>query len=353
VGPWTDHVIATAAGAARSVFAADVDGDGDSDVLSASEADDKIAWYENDGTPSVGAWTEHAISTSADGARLVVAADVDGDGDTDVLSASANDDKIAWYENDGTPSVGPWTAHVISTAADAARSVFAADVDGDGDTDVLSSSLDDDKVAWYENDGTPSVGAWTEHAISTTADGAWSVFAADVDGDGDTDVLSSWFLDDTIAGYSQTNVANPLDSDSDDDGLLDGPELTLGTNPLDEDTDNDLVCDGGAQVGTCTAVGPDNCPFISNFAQTNGDAFAAGNACQCGDVTGDGPITAADYQRAREYVVGRTLGGPFDPQRCDVTGDSACDVADLAVLDRIGDGSPATLVYGCAAYGGP
>ena len=38
-----------------SVFAADVDGDGDLDVLSASQGDDKIAWYENtDGAGSFG-----------------------------------------------------------------------------------------------------------------------------------------------------------------------------------------------------------------------------------------------------------------------------------------------------------
>ena len=43
------------------------------------------------------------ISTVADGADSVVATDVDGDGDTDVLSASFNDDKIAWYENTSSP----------------------------------------------------------------------------------------------------------------------------------------------------------------------------------------------------------------------------------------------------------
>jgi len=39
----------------------------------------------------------HTITTSADGAFSVYAVDVDGDGDMDVLSASTNDDKIAWY----------------------------------------------------------------------------------------------------------------------------------------------------------------------------------------------------------------------------------------------------------------
>ena len=73
---------------------------------------------------------------------------MDGDGDMDVLSASQLDNKIAWYENDGSQT---FALHTISTAASGARSVFAADVDGDGDLDVLSASGNDDKIAWYED----------------------------------------------------------------------------------------------------------------------------------------------------------------------------------------------------------
>jgi hypothetical protein len=70
-------------------------------------------------------------------------------------------------------------------------------------------------------------------------------------------------------------------------------------------------------------------------------------------VTGDGPITVADYQRAREAVAGRTLSGAFDPDRCDVNADSACDVEDLAILDRIVSAAPAGLLDACPAYTGP
>jgi len=75
---------------------------------------------------------EKVISGSADGASKVFAADLDGDGDIDVLSASRVDNKIAWYENtDGFGSFGP--QQVITTEALLATSVYAADLDGDGD----------------------------------------------------------------------------------------------------------------------------------------------------------------------------------------------------------------------------
>ena len=216
-GSWTARTISTGADRARSVFAADVDSDGDVDVLSASFDDDKIAWYESDGG-SPPSFTERVITEDPDGggsaegpangAVFVIAADVDTDGDVDVLSASYWDDTIAWYENadadsDGAPDAA-WTMHEITTTADGAVSVSVADLDGDGDWDVLSASLLDDTVAWHENtagDGS----AWTPHTITSSADYAYSVVAADVDGDGDTDVLSASRDDDTIGWYENTD----------------------------------------------------------------------------------------------------------------------------------------------------
>src|SRR5262245_24138841 len=64
----------------------------------------------------------------------------------------------------------------ISVTADQARSVFAADVDGDGDLDALSASVLDGKVAWYENTA-GNGSAWTLRTISTAAVGAHAVFA--------------------------------------------------------------------------------------------------------------------------------------------------------------------------------
>ncbi|MEP0008458.1 MAG: FG-GAP-like repeat-containing protein, partial [Balneola sp.] len=224
---FTERIVSTNAGNARSVHAADVDGDGDIDLMSASENDDKIAWYENDGSES---FTEHVVSTIADGAFDVFAADMDGDGDLDLMSASIYDNKIAWYENDGSES---FTEHVVSTNADFATSVHAADVDGDGDLDLMSASWNDDKIAWYENDGSES---FTEHVVSTTAIIAHSVYAADVDGDGDLDLMSAsvngnkiaWYENDGSESFTERIVSTTADgaysvyaADMDGDGDID------------------------------------------------------------------------------------------------------------------------------------
>ena len=93
------------------------------------------------------AFTERVITTLADRVNSVFAIDVDGDGDVDVLSASYDDDTVAWYENDGTQS---FTEHVITDSANGAKAVF-------DDTD--------DTVAWYENDGSQS---FTERVTSSS-----------------------------------------------------------------------------------------------------------------------------------------------------------------------------------------
>ena len=218
------------ANGARSVFAADIDGDGDMDMLSASKYDNKIAWYENtDGNGTFG--TQQIITTNAAGAFSVFAIDIDGDGDMDVVSASSDDDKIAWYENDGNGTFG--TQQIIATSASGVNSIVATDMDGDGDIDVLSS-FDNNKIAWYENNGNGTFG--TQQIITTNAVGVNAVFASDMDGDGNMDVLSSF--DNNIAWYK--NNGNGTFGTLQIIATISEPQYVLASD-IDGDGDMDVI----------------------------------------------------------------------------------------------------------------
>ncbi len=241
-----ERTISTSCDEAFSVFSADLDGDGDADVVSASLRDDKIAWFENtDGLGSFGA--EQIITTAADGANSVFVADLDGDGDADVLSASLWDDTIAWYENtDGLGSFG--SQRVITNIADGAIDVFAADLDGDQDNDVISASREDDTIAWYENmDGLGTFG--TSHVISTNADYVLAIHIADLDGDNDNDIISAsavdgvigWFENlDGLGTFGNRQIINPGGA---------GGTTTVYAADLDGDGDMDVLSSSGSING--------------------------------------------------------------------------------------------------------
>ena len=169
------RVITDKADRAHAVFATDVDGDGDVDAISVSRDDNRLAWYDN-GDGRGGFLGERAISSSALEPTSAVAADVDRDGDPDALVA---DNGASWHANtDATGSFGP--PQVIMAPGDA-YAIVASDVDGDGDLDAVTASRGGDTIAWHENsNGSGSFGP--PQVITAAADGAVSVFAADIDG---------------------------------------------------------------------------------------------------------------------------------------------------------------------------
>jgi surface protein len=239
---FTTASIATSADFPEEVFAADMDGDGDMDIISASFNDNTIAWYENNGA-SDPSWTAANIATDNGGAKSVFAADIDGDGDMDIISASYNDHTIDWYKNNNGDG-SSWTAANIapssgSSKADRPESVFAADIDGDGDMDVVSASRNDNTIAWYENNNGDG-SSWTATNIVTNKNNAHSVFAADIDGDGDMDIVSASAGDDTIAWYENNGDPNPSFTAANISTSADNVQSVFAAD-MDGDGDMDIV----------------------------------------------------------------------------------------------------------------
>ena len=212
----------------------DLDRDGDLDVLWSNSELRIIDWYENvDGRGTFG--QPQAISSltfrPSEHLDSVTTADLDGDTDVDILTTSVIcrivfdpcSYNITWFQHEGEP--GAFIKRQ-SIATNSAGSITVADVDGDDDLDIVTSSNTSigsysyDKLTWYENiDGQGTFGL--EQLVSTQARGLALIATGDVDSDGDLDLLSISSSDGRIAWYEQR-----LMGDVNDDGVFDSADLT-------------------------------------------------------------------------------------------------------------------------------
>lgn len=323
-------VDATASGAA-AVSAADLDQDGDLDLIACAETAGRVAWYENltgDGS-SLGL---HMVDPNATGAEDVVQGDIDSDGALDLVAALGGEVRL--YLRDPN---GGFTPSAIATPADPRR-LALADLDRDGDLDVVAGA--GTLLVWYENtagDGS----AWTAQTINAAAGGATGVDVADLDRDGLLDVVAAGsssgdivFYRNTGAGFTPATVANALGAND------------VGIADVDGDGDPDVAA---------TSAGDDAVRWHENTA---GDAstwtahvvsLSADGAVslESSDLDRDGDLdllvaseddhtlawfdnTAGDASAWTERVVATTETGIRVARALDVDGDGHLDLVTAA-----------------------
>ena len=184
--------------AVHDVVAADIDGDGRPEVLTMSDQNN-LRWYKIPADPSA-PWARHDVGPAVHAGLAV--GDLDGDGDLDIVRTNV------WFENvrgDGTlwqvrplgPSTPPPPDFQPYFAFDATIAIVC-DVNRDGRADIVmvDAEIPGGQLWWMENlDGQGR--AWRRHDVYTwdparePRRGAYhSLYAGDLDGDGDVDILS-------------------------------------------------------------------------------------------------------------------------------------------------------------------
>jgi hypothetical protein len=260
-GTWSDNDVGVTNSDARvrSIAVADLDNDGDVDIVTGSESGGseilvwENGWDEGTGDPFTGTWSSGTGVAVGDVGDYIVdsvaTADFDNDGWIDIVSGAASGEIVVW-ENLGTP-FSDWTSadQDVTTSVQRPYSVKAADLDNDGYMDIVSghySGTTTVEVQVWENDDTPFDSTWSGDTVGNLDDGhhVFSVDVADFDNDGYTDIVTgtevgelneiiAWENDGTpfdaawpggskqAVGASTDNVRAVCAADIDNDGYMD------------------------------------------------------------------------------------------------------------------------------------
>ncbi|MEM1206366.1 MAG: VCBS repeat-containing protein [Acidobacteriota bacterium] len=233
-GRFTAETVAEGLPRACDVRAVDLDGDGRTELLAATFGmymTGGVAWVRPD--PD-GGWTTQWIYRR-NGVSHVPTMDVDRDGRQDVVViVSQEHEEVVALLNRGLGRFEPRVLYKAPHPMFGMSNLVLADLDGDGDRDVVftnGDALDADPfpkpwhgVQWLENHGggRPGEVAFEARDVGRFA-GAYSAAVADLDGDGDQDIVATsmmntwqdpskqsivWFENDGAEGFTPWPVGN-------------------------------------------------------------------------------------------------------------------------------------------------
>lgn len=336
--------------APRRTEAADVDGDGDPDVIAYSGATKELAWFENQ---SGGFGAKQVIASGVE-VEVMHTADLTQNGRADVLISG--DAGLRWYRNNvttsGADADGFGEALTIDSEAGLSDDevIATGSLDGDGDPEVIVEGAYYDNMIGESGADSDGFGAATETRFPSAA------AVTDVDGDGDRDVVISfrtrrWFSNQRVESGTISFQEEPFGAEF--KPLAAGPIDTDGdTDILGYDRRNNEIVWLENQMGES---GADSDGFAS--LQTVGAASGIGRPSakntHLADVDGDGDLDAVPYGGAstflrKAYWYENQIGesGGFGSQTTAFTADGEIRATDVAQMDGSGGQDILAALYG-------
>lgn len=313
-----------------SVVAADVNGDARTDVVTANGGSGEIAVLLNSGD---GAFLAPRVYAAGENPTSVIAADLDGDGYVDLVTMNPDSDSITVLLNTGN---GDFEQSATYTAGDSPIAIAAAHVNDDEHLDLVVANQASATISVIINQGN---GAFDPQVIDALNTMPMAMTLADVDGDGKRDVV-------TANRNARTfSILRSLG-----DGAFDDESWYPSANPWRFVTSGDV--DGDGDVDLAFVSDTRTVDILLNqgngtFAQgTSYSGMGAAFFLAMADVDNDGSIDmiASGLNGSVSVRYNQGDGGFGEPITFPIAAGAYSGATSIAVADLNGDGAVDLIV---------
>ncbi len=310
-----------------AVATADLDGDGQLDLVAVNQNSDTVSVLRNLGGGTFAPQVTYAVGSLP---SSVAAADFDADGDVDIAVANGMSQTISVLLNQGA---GTFVAGTPLATSGMPRHVTSADVSGDGRPDLVVADYSTAQVSIFPGLGLGAFGPQALYPVDVRP--FWSA-AADLDGDGDVDLA--------VANNQSRTLSILLNQGG--GTFAPAASIPLSNEPSSVAT-GDLDGDGAIDLVVTSADFITGSQTLSVFVNHGNATFAPAvvyptasgpHSARCADLNGDGSLDVVAASYGSTAVVRLNLGGgALGPQTQFAVGGSAfaLDVGDLDGDGRI------------------
>jgi len=255
-GPWLEVLLNNGSGAfsgwyahnfgssVSSVATADINGDGKVDLITVRSSVNVLSILTNVGNGTFAAFSSMTVTG---GPTAVVAVDVNADGKVDIVTANYSGSNISVLTNDGS---GGFVLASSPALGDLhyPQALVSADVNGDGKADLITGNVGTDTLSVLTNDGS---GGFVLASSPGVGHGPFSVVAADVNGDGKPDLISGNAYGNTLSVLTNDGNGGFVLSSSPVVGNAPGAVVAADVNG---DGKPDLISANNAVAGTLSVL---------------------------------------------------------------------------------------------------